>query len=207
MYGGRTDLSLIKSFVNKPARRSMMDNDRYYVMGQMVEAVALLTASPNTYFLLPEIRSNLVMATKDAITSEDIAGIPGRLTAVFGKITAPAYPAWGASKYTALILLEVRKIKPDIRATMEIRYDPQLVHLIQSHNISIAHLEIRTGDTLDTILNRCVHEGVLPDLFYTEGGFAREGAIIITGINAVVVAKLVVQIADWVDTNNKSPLS
>ncbi len=45
-----------------------MDNDRYYVLGQMVEAVALLTASPKAHTLLPEIRSNLVMATKDAIT-------------------------------------------------------------------------------------------------------------------------------------------
>ena len=175
----------------------MMDNDRYYVMGQMVEAVALLTASPNTHTLLPEIRSNLVMATRDAITPEDIAGIPGRLTAVFGRITAPAYPTWGASKYTALILLDVRKIKPEIRAAMEIKYDPKLVDRIQSHGISIAHLEIREGDTLDSILKRCMHEGILPDLFYTEGGFAREGAIIITGIDAVAVAKLVVQIADW----------
>jgi len=174
-----------------------MDNDRYYVMGQMVEAVALLTASPNTHSLLPEIRSNLVMATRDAITPEDLAGIPGRLTAVFGRITAPAYPAWGASKYTALILLDVRKIKSEIRAAMEIKYDPKLVDLIQSHGISIAHLEIREGDTLDSILKRCMHEGILPDLFYTEGGFAREGAIIITGIDAVAVAKLVVQIADW----------
>ena len=174
-----------------------MDNDRYYVMGQMVEAVALLTASPNTHSLLPEIRSNLVMATRDAITPEDLAGIPGRLTAVFGRITAPAYPAWGASKYTALILLDVRKIKSEIRAAMEIKYDPKLVDLIQSHGISIAHLEIREGDTLNSILKRCMHEGILPDLFYTEGGFAREGAIIITGIDAVAVAKLVVQIADW----------
>lgn len=174
-----------------------MDNDRYYVMGQLVEAVALLTASPNAYTLLPEIRSNLVMATKDAITPEDIAGIPGRLTAVFGKITAPAYPAWGASKYTAMILLEVRKIKPDIRAAMEIKYDPKLVHLIQSHNIPIARLEIHEGDTLETILKKCMHEGTLPDLFYTEGGFAREGAIIVTGIDAISVAGLVVQIADW----------
>jgi thiamine-phosphate diphosphorylase len=175
----------------------MMDNDRYYVMGQMVEAVALLTASQNAHNLLPEIRSNLVMATKDARTPEDIAGIPGRLTAVFGRITAPAYPAWGASKYTALILLEVRKIRPEIRAAMEIKYDPKLVHLMQSHNISIARLDIREGDTLDAILNKCMHEGLLPDLFYSEGGFAREGAIIITGIDAVSVAKLVVQIADW----------
>jgi predicted fused transcriptional regulator/phosphomethylpyrimidine kinase len=44
-----------------------------------------------------------------------------------------------------------------------------------------------------------MHAGTLPDLFYTEGGFAREGAIIVTGIDAMEVAKLVIQIADWTD--------
>jgi predicted fused transcriptional regulator/phosphomethylpyrimidine kinase len=52
-----------------------------------------------------------------------------------------------------------------------------------------------------------MHEGILPELFYSEGGFAREGAIIITGVDAMEVAKLVVQIADWADANYKSPLA
>ena len=89
---------------------------------------------------------------------------------------------------------------------MEIKYDPKLVDLIKGHGISIAHLEIREGDTLDTILKRCMNEGILPNIFYTEGGFAREGAIIITGIDAMEVAKLVVQIADWADANYEGVL-
>jgi predicted fused transcriptional regulator/phosphomethylpyrimidine kinase len=172
-----------------------MENDRYYVMGQMVEALALLTASEKVHTLLPEIRSNLVMAAVDARIPEDVAGIPGRLTAVFGKITAPAYPAWGASIYTALILLEVRKIRPEIRSAMEIRYSPELVDRIEKQGIPIAHLEIRQGDTLESILKKAMRKGTLADLLYTEGGFAREGAIIITGKDAVSVAQMAVRIA------------
>ena len=172
-----------------------MENDRFYVMGQMVEAVAVLTASEKMHTLLPEIRSNLVMAAEYARTPEDVAGIPGRLTSVFGKITAPAYPAWGASIYTALILLEARKIRPEIRSAMEIRYTPELVDRIEKQGIPIAHLDIRQGDTLESILKRTTHKGSLADLFYTEGGFAREGAIIITGKDAVTVAQLAIRIA------------
>jgi hydroxymethylpyrimidine/phosphomethylpyrimidine kinase len=172
-----------------------MVEDRYYVMGQMVEAVAILTASEKIYTLLPEIRSNLVMAAKDARTPEDVAGIPGRLTAVFGKITAPAYPAWGASFYTALILLEARKIRPEIRSAMEIKYSPELVGRIEKLGIPIVRLDIHEGDELGTILNSALHGGNLADLFYTEGGFAREGAIIITGRDAVEVAGIAVRIA------------
>jgi thiamine-phosphate diphosphorylase len=176
-----------------------MEHDRYHVMGQMVEAVALLAASKQMHTLLPEIRSNLVMALEDAGFPDEVAGIPGRLTAVSGRITAPAYPAWGASKYTALILLEVRKLKPEVRAAMEIRYAPELVELIRKLGMGIARLDIREGDTLGAIFMRTVTDGHLPDLFYTEGGFAREGAIIITGRDAVEVAGKAVAIASAQD--------
>jgi predicted fused transcriptional regulator/phosphomethylpyrimidine kinase len=172
-----------------------MEHDRYHVMGQMVEAVALLASSERMHTLLPEIRSNLVMALEDAAGPEDIAGIPGRLTAVAGRITAPAYPAWGASRYTALILLEVRKLEPGVRSAMEIRYAPDLVERIKGLGMSIARLDIREGDSLGAILGRTMTGGKLPDLFFTEGGFAREGAIVITGRDAVEVAGMAVKIA------------
>jgi predicted fused transcriptional regulator/phosphomethylpyrimidine kinase len=76
----------------------MMNDDRYHVMGQMVEAVALLSSSLHTYTLLPEIRSNLVMATKDAKTPDDIAGIPGRLIAVFRKDHSSCLSGMGCFK-------------------------------------------------------------------------------------------------------------
>ena len=173
-----------------------MENDRYYVMGQMVEAVAILAASGRMHTLLPEIRSNLVMAAHDAKTPDEVAGIPGRLTAVSGRITAPAYPAWSASFYTALILLEVRKIRPEIRSAMEVRYSPEIVDRIRNLGMRAARLEIREGDPFDIILKRSMHEGVLADLLYTEGGFAREGAVIITGTDAVTVARTAARIAE-----------
>jgi len=180
-----------------------MNIDRYYVLGQLVTAVTILRESRTAYALLPEIRSNPVMACKDARTTEDVAGIPGRLTEVFGTITASAYPAWGGSKYTALILLAVKKIKPSIRATMEIKYNPMLVEIIEDLGISIAHMEIRQGASLDDILNTCICDGVLADVLYTEGGFAREGAIIVTGENAVNVADTIIKIADIYAVRNK----
>jgi len=135
------------------------------------------------------------MALKDARTLEDVAGIPGRLTAVFGRITAHAYTAWGASFYTALILLEARKIRPEIRSAMEIKYSPELVGRIEKLGIPIARLDIHEGDELGTILNSAVQGGNLADLFYTESDFAREGAIIITGRDAVEVAGIAVRLA------------
>ncbi len=170
--------------------------DHYYVLGQIVQAVHILAASSKVYRLLPEIRSNLVMALASAGSIQEVAGVPGRLTHVFGKITAPAYPAWGASLYTASILLEIMKLDSSRRSAMEIRYSAETIELMRSNGIGICHLNIDEKSTMKEILGDCIAEGDLSVAFYTEGGFAREGAIIITGSDAVAVAERVVQIAE-----------
>jgi predicted fused transcriptional regulator/phosphomethylpyrimidine kinase len=175
---------------------SERNRDRYYVLGQLVEAVNLLVNAPKAALLLPEIRSNLVMALDGAQSIEEIAGIPGRLTPVFGRITAPAYPAWGASFYTAAILLEILKIDASRRAAMEIKYTPAIVELVRKDDISIERLEIEENLSLDSILKKCLRNGILPQALYTEGGFAREGAVIITGTTAVEVVGIALRIAE-----------
>jgi hydroxymethylpyrimidine/phosphomethylpyrimidine kinase len=174
-----------------------METDRYYVLGQLVTAVNMLRESATAYRLLPEIRSNPVMACEHAESINDIAGIPGRLTEVFGRITACAYPAWGASRFTAAILLAVRRIRPSARAAMEIRYHSDIVNIISGMGHNAARMDIQPGSTLDEVLGRCAQKsGELPGILYTEGGFAREGAIIITGESAVQVAETVIAVAD-----------
>lgn len=169
--------------------------DSYHVLGQLVEAVNMLSKHPKAYLLLPEIRSNLVMAKSNAKGIEDVAGIPGRLTEVFQRITAPAYPAWGASRFTASILLKIMEYDPSRRSVMEIKYSEKLVELIREDGIEIRHIDVGVK-TLDDMLKQYA-SNKLPVAFFTEGGFAREGAIIITGQNAVEVAKLVLRIADF----------
>ncbi|HHW40661.1 MAG TPA: hypothetical protein GXX19_05855 [Syntrophomonadaceae bacterium] len=156
----------------------------------------MLAKAEKVYLLLPEIRSNIVMAKEGAQKTDDIAGIPGRLTEVFGRITAPAYPAWGASRYTARILMAVMQFDPSRRAAMEIRYSEELVGLIKREGIDIERLDVRPGKTLTDTLREYMKDGKLPTAFFTEGGFAREGAIIITGQNAVEVVKIVIKIAE-----------
>ncbi|MGB9791089.1 MAG: thiamine-phosphate synthase family protein [Thermacetogeniaceae bacterium] len=172
------------------------ESDAYCVLGQIVEAVNMLAKAGKAYRLLPEIRSNLVMAKEGAKTTGDIAGIPGRLTEVFGRITAAAYPAWGASRYTAKILLAILQLDPSRRAAMEIKYSEELVDLIKREGIDIERLDVESGKSLSDLLKGCLKNGKLPSALYTEGGFAREGAIIITGQNAVDVAKTVIRISE-----------
>ncbi|MGB9804435.1 thiamine-phosphate synthase family protein, partial [Desulfofundulus sp.] len=157
-----------RKFIKERGKRKTTNQkiDAYYVLGQIVEAVNMLAKAEKVYRLLPEIRSNLVMAKEGAQNPDDIAGIPGRLTEVFGRITAPAYPAWGASRYTARILLAVLQLDPSRRAAMEIRYSEELVELIKREAIEIERLDVRPGKPLTDMLNECLKDGKLPTAFY-----------------------------------------
>ena len=67
------------------------EQDRYYVLA----GLALLEESEAFAGVIPEIRSNLAMALAQASGPEDVVGIPGRITSVFGKPRAVARPALG----------------------------------------------------------------------------------------------------------------
>ncbi|MEM0174055.1 MAG: thiamine-phosphate synthase family protein, partial [Sulfolobaceae archaeon] len=66
--------------------------------------------------LIPEVLSNIAFAKRNARSEKDIIAIPGRITKVFEIPKASSKPAWGGSKHLALVLLNVMKISPEVRA-------------------------------------------------------------------------------------------
>ncbi len=115
----------------------MSAEDEYYVLGNIVAAVKLLEESKTFVAILPEVRSNLAMALPDASGPEQVAAIPGRITAVFGKPQAVGYPAFGASRNVARLLLRVMKLEPSIRAAIEIKYYPDVVEIAEKMGMAI----------------------------------------------------------------------
>lgn len=69
----------------------------------------------------PEVRSNFAYALPGAKNPSDVASVPGRITLVKGRPFALP-PEFGASKFTAGLLLEVMKRRPGIRSVINIRY-------------------------------------------------------------------------------------
>ena len=57
------------------------EEDRYYVLGNVLEGLALLEGADAFASVIPEVRSNLVMSLARPQGAEDVVGIPGRITA------------------------------------------------------------------------------------------------------------------------------
>lgn len=181
------------------------EQDKYYVLGNVLAGLVLLEGSDTFASIIPEVRSNLVMALEEAKGPEDVAGIPGRITSVFGKTRAVGYPALGGSRYTAQIILAARREMPNLRAAMELKYTPELVTTIEQMGLKPQSLDdiLAEGTDRDALMDglcrtfrAAYSEKEKLSAAYTAGGHAREGAIILLGETAVDIARKAVSIAD-----------
>jgi predicted fused transcriptional regulator/phosphomethylpyrimidine kinase len=181
------------------------EEDRYYVLGNVLEGLALLEGAGAFASLIPEVRSNLVMCLARCEGPQDVVGIPGRITNVFGQARAAARPALGGSHYTARLVLAVRGELSNLRAALEIKYRPDLLAVIEEVGLTAKSLEpLLAGDPAPearaTGLRRAFKEAYSEDeklsVAYTEGGQGREGAIILLGETAVEVTRKAIAIAE-----------
>ena len=190
------------------------EEDRYYVLGNVLEGLALLEGTSAFASLIPEIRSNLVMSLARSEGPQDVVGVPGRITSVFGQPREAARPALGGSHYTARIILAVRREIPNLRAALEVKYRPDLVAVIEKMGLETKSLEPVLSGAADPDarlagLCRTFKEVYSEDeqlsIAYTEGGHAREGAIILLGETAVDVARRAIAIAEAYRTAKGEP--
>ncbi len=97
------------------------------VLASVRRGLALLENAGGFAALIPAVGSNLVEALPDARGVDEVAGVPGRLIDVKGRVTVPAPPEFGASGHVATVLLAARAAGSDARAALNVAYDPDVV--------------------------------------------------------------------------------
>lgn len=93
--------------------------------------------------LLPEVRANMGYALPRAASPAEVAAFPGRLTAVDGRWTAVAPPAFGASRHIALVILAAMARFDELRAAMNVRWDPAVEAACQRLGWALASFDRR----------------------------------------------------------------
>ena len=155
--------------------------------------------------LVPEVRSNLVMARKNARTVDDVVGVPGRITTVNGHARAFMKPDWGASSHMARLVLEVMKHDPKKRSAINLRYIPDVIEICEKLGLKVSSYnrmeepdEIRNqeGKTVSWGVEKAINRiNGLPDVIYHTGDWGKEPIITLIGKDAVEVAEMAVCIA------------
>lgn len=170
------------------------------VLENLQEAVKILEGSKNLARLIPEVRSNLVMAKKNAQRIEDVAGIPGRITTVNGKVRIFLPPQYGASSHMARLVLSVMKYYPKQRSALNLRYNPKLVYICEKLGLKVSfynrmeepeEIKEAEGSTITWGVEQAIKRiKTKPDVIYHQGGWGKEPMLVLIGENAVEVAEM-----------------
>jgi predicted fused transcriptional regulator/phosphomethylpyrimidine kinase/predicted transcriptional regulator len=141
--------------------------------------------------LIPEVRSNFAYALPEAKGLEDVAAVPGRITLVKGRPYALP-PEFGASRFTAGLVLEVMKVRPTLRSVLNIRFGKDVLEALKEAGLRFTR--VSTGglsrDESFKVIAGAFKESPW-DAIVDEGGEGVEPGVYIFGISPLnVVGKV-----------------
>lgn len=175
------------------------------IIKKLERAVQILEESTEIAEIIPEVRSNIVMARENAQSTQEVAGIPGRITVVNGHPKAVARPEYGASSHMARLTLSIMKHDPEKRSALNIKYTPQLVEICQKLGLIVSsynrnqeppEIEKKEGSTISWGVEIAVEESkTVPDVIYHTGAWGKEPMIVLVGRAPEELAEMAVCLA------------
>ncbi|MDI9643946.1 MAG: thiamine-phosphate synthase family protein [Candidatus Verstraetearchaeota archaeon] len=110
-------------------------------LSDLTVAVSMIENTPEFVELEPQVLSNLVMAIKNAKGVADVAGIPGRLVKIRGKVMSLMDPEFGVSSHLAKLVLRIMNVNPEARSAINTAYNEKVADAIKRMGFSCAVFE------------------------------------------------------------------
>jgi len=192
--------------------------NRFQVIENLLKAVKILESESKFSRLIPEVRTNIVMAIPSARSKEDVAGVEGRITVVSDTPRACGCIRFGASSHMASFLLARMKFDMSKRAVINIKNDSETLRAVQKmseeKNLLVSNfnrskepenIKKVEGKSLNWAMDEAIKniDDKIPDVIVDAGGFAREGLIRLFGKDAIEVAGFVLRILEIIGEENR----
>jgi len=181
------------------------------------KAVGILENSSEFAALIPEVRSNLVMAVEGAERIEQVVGIPGRITIVNGKPRSVMEPDFMSSSHMARLVLSVMKHDPTKKSALNMKYDPMILEICEKLGLKVSSYnraqepedvkEVEGGTIPWGVETAIENAGTIPDVIYHKGAWGKEPMICLVGSDAVEVAEMGICIARLFDIRKNEKIN
>lgn len=183
--------------------------EAYSILGNIVTALHLLEECAEFSSLIPEVRTNIAYALKNANGPQDVAAIPGRISVVKGLPRAMGLPDWGASDHLARRIIESRRYDKSVNAMINFKFDNRLVGMIHDYCSERGLLfgwidrsqepeELQERDEASMpwkVEQLFIKYKAIPRIYYEGPGWGKEPLFLINGGDAVEVVRMAIEIA------------
>ena len=188
----------------------IMEDERIEMLGKISIAVDHIEQCREFVQLIPEVRSNIVYAKKDAKTRDDVLAIDGRITVVNGMPYAAGRPRFGASSHMARLIIELRKVDPSIRAGIDFANTPHLTAWLDQYCrrkgwiFSVIdrrgepeEIKEAEGASMPWKVGEAIRAagGKAPKIFYETGAIGKEPVSVLFGKDPLEIADQIIELS------------
>jgi hydroxymethylpyrimidine/phosphomethylpyrimidine kinase len=194
-----------------PLAKLYRESARFDVLMDVEKAKVVIERSPEILALVPEVGLNIAMALPYSQSSLDVASIDGRFTKTSDGAKAVGISKYGCSSHLTRYILEITKHNEKLVSAVNLKFSEDILNALQQRNLTISfydrteepeNISYVEGMTIPWGVKEAVKRaGKAPDVIYHRGGIGKEPMIVIFGVSASDLAKLVVQLA--VDVNRR----
>jgi len=160
------------------------------VLASIRRGLRTLERADGVAALVPNVGSNLVECLPGARDIDDVAGVPGRLFAVKGRLAVPAEPEFGASAHVASILLAARAAGSPARAALNVRHGEDVLDRLREAGHATAAFDAEYDDP-EAAIGDALSGDPGADVLYHAGGYGIEPIVYVLGEDAASVAAVV----------------
>lgn len=165
---------------------------REQVRSSVRRALKTVEDTPVFVRLLPQVGANVVEMLPEGDRIQDVAGVPGRMIDVEGRVEIPGDPGFGVSGHLAGILIAARDAGSDARASINIRYSSALVETLREHGHTVA--EVPGDSEIEAAVAECFEADPHTDVVAQTGGFGIEPIIYIFADDATTAVDRAIEL-------------
>jgi len=170
--------------------------ERFEVLSNLHLAIKDISNTPRFSELVPETRTDILMALPNAKSEDEVAAIDGRITIIDGRPVAVGFPWFGVSTRASTILAMI-KHNPNYRASVIIRYSEKIVNACKAMGLIVSDFNRRDKpknvETEEQLMAWGINDAIrkagrVPEVIWDRGDIGKEPVIWIfapSGLEAV----------------------
>ena len=169
--------------------------ERERVRASVRRGLRILEHTSGFASLVPHVGSNLVECVETAGDLEDVAGVPGRILDVNGRVEVPGGPEFGVSEYVGGVLLAAREAGSESRAGLNLAFTDQTRDALVETGAESTALDIES-QSLESAVKASLEDHPEATVLYHRGAVGVEPIVYVLGPSAVEVARRAREIAE-----------